>query len=304
MKNAIKYYYNFEPIDIHFLNNSYFFSLANQFYVLYICNLEEKDIQKIYDLQKKLLENNIYVHQIILNRDRNIFTMIDGKKYILMEMYDEMNNKINEDMVVLFNEETSHIFTDNRSQISWKNLWEQKIDYFEYQVNQFGKKFAKIRQSFSYFVGMTELGISLLTNFNSNAKLSISHRRINKDSTTFDLYNPFNFIIDYKIRDICEYFKYSFIRGEDVFEKILKYFSISNLTLEEIYLFFTRMFFPSFYFDYYEGIMSKYFNENIVDESTLNNIDEIAIDYEKLLKKIYHFVKGYISIPKIDWLEN
>lgn len=304
MKNAIKYYYNFEPIDIHFLNNGYFFSLANQFYVLYICYLEEKDIQKIYDLQKKLLENNIYVHQIILNRDRNIFTMIDGKKYILMEMYNEMNNKINEDMVVLFNEETSYIFTDDRSQISWKKLWEQKIDYFEYQVNQFGKKFAKIRQSFSYFVGMTELGISLLTNFNSNAKLSISHRRINKDSTTFDLYNPFNFIIDYKIRDICEYFKYSFIKGEDVFEKILKYFSISNLTLEEIYLFFTRMLFPSFYFDYYEEIMNKYFNENIIDESTLNNIDKIAIAYEKLLKKIYLFVKGYISIPKIDWLEN
>lgn len=303
MKNAIKYYYNFEPTDIHFINNNYFFSIANQYYVLYAYNQDEKEIQKTYDLQKKLFEHNIYTHQIILNKEQQIVTIIDGKRYILMKMYDQMNKKVNEEMIVIFNEKTSYIFTENKNQSSWKNLWEQKIDYFEFQVNQFGKKFIKIRESFSYFVGMTEIGISLLANFNHNARLSISHKRINKYSTTFDLYNPFNFIIDYKVRDICEYFKYSFIKGDVTYDNIIKYIAISNLTSDEIYLFFVRMLFPSFYFDYYEEIMDKYFRENVIDESLLNNIDKIAINYEKLLKKIYLFIKGYILISKIDWLE-
>ena len=151
---------------------------------------------------------------------------------------------------------------------------------------------------------MTEIGISLLTNFENSANLSISHRRINKDSTVFDLYNPFNFIVDYKIRDICEYFKYSFVNGKVIFDDIMEYITMSNLTSGEIYLFFVRMLFPSFYFDYYEEIMDKYFHENIINENSLDNIEKIAIDYEKLLKKIYLFIKGYISLPKIDWLEH
>lgn len=303
MKNAIKYYYNFEPIDIHFINNNYFFSIDNEFYVLYFCNQDEKEIQKTYNLQKKLFENNIYTHQIILNKEQNIATMIDNKQYVLMRMYNQMNSKINKRIVVLFNDETSYIFTGNKSQTYWKNLWEQKIDYFEYQVNQFGKKFPKIKKSFSYFVGLTEVGISLLANFDNSVRLSISHRRINKDSTIFDLYNPFNFVIDYKIRDICEYFKYSFIKGEKIFDDIIEYLVMSNLTSGEIYLFFVRMLFPSFYFDNYEEIMNRYFHENIIDENALDNIEIITIEYEHLLKKIYLFLKGYISMPKIDWLE-
>lgn len=304
MKNAIKYYYNFEPADIHFISNNYFFSIDNQFYTLYDCNQDEKDAQVVYSLQKKLFASQIYSHQIILNKDQNIVTIIDNKKYVLMKMYNQMNNKINKSMVTIFNEETSYIASENVNQISWKKLWEQKIDYFEYQVNQFGKKFIKIRNSFGYFVGITETGISLLTNFDNKGKLSISHRRINEDSTTFDLYNPFNFIIDYKIRDICEYFKYSFVKGEEIFDDVVEYITTSNLTLGEIYLFISRMFFPSFYFDCYEEIIDKYFRENIIDENGLNNIEKIATDYEKLLKKTYLFIKRYVSIPKIEWLEN
>lgn len=304
MKNAIKYYYNLEPIDIHLINNNYFFNVDNQYYVLYFCIQDDQNIAKIYELHKKLFQHNIYTHQIVQNQTENIFTIIDSKKYVLMRLYNQMNNKINLHMLANFNEQTTYTLVDDNYKIQWKNLWEQKIDYFEYQINQFGKKFLMIRKSFSYFAGMTENAIQLLTNFNSNASLSIGHRRINKDSTTFDLYNPFNFIVDYKIRDACEYFKYNFIKGYDVYNSILQYLTTSNLIAEDIYLFFIRMLFPSFYFDYYEEIMNKYFRENIIDEYNLNNIETIAIKYEELIKKIYLFLKRYISIPKIEWLEN
>jgi len=303
MKNAIKYYYNLEPIDIHFKNNNYFFNIEKQYYVLYFCVFEDKEIEKINNLHNELLQYNIYTHQIIVNILESITTIIDGKKYVLMKMYNQMLDKINLEMLVNFNEQTAYISMDN-NKMKWKSLWEQKIDYFEYQINQIGKKFLLIRKSFSYFVGMTENAIQLLVNFNNDSKLSIGHRRINRDSTTFDLYNPFNFIIDYKIRDICEYFKYSFIKKEDVYDNIVKYITNVNLTNDECYLFLIRMLFPSFYFDYYEGVMDKYFNENIIDEHILMDIDKVAERYEILLKKIYLFLKRYISMPKIEWLED
>ena len=41
-------------------------------------------------------------------------------------------------------------------------MWIRKIDYFEYQISQFGKKYPIIRESFNYYVGLAENGISLL----------------------------------------------------------------------------------------------------------------------------------------------
>lgn len=35
-------------------------------------------------------------------------------------------------------------------------MWVQKIDYFEYQVSQMGKKYPVIRESSIYYVGLAE----------------------------------------------------------------------------------------------------------------------------------------------------
>ena len=53
--------------------------------------------------------------------------------------------------------------------------------------------------------------------------LSISHRRIHKKDTLFDLYNPINFIIDVKVRDICEYYKTCFLDNQNIIDDIKNY---------------------------------------------------------------------------------
>ena len=90
----------------------------------------------------------------------------------------------------------------------WKRLWEEKIDYFEYQLSQFGNKHPLIRESFAYYTGYVEMAISLLNDLpKKNNNLVLTHKRIRGNSTLYDLYDPFNFVIDHKVRDAAEYFK-------------------------------------------------------------------------------------------------
>ena len=65
----------------------------------------------------------------------------------------------------------------------------------------------------------------------------------------------------------------------------------------EVYYFFVRMFYPSFYFDCYEDIIN-----GKVDEYKIKEVIEITPFYEKLLKELYQYLKMYIQIPEIEWL--
>ena len=53
----------------------------------------------------------------------------------------------------------------------------------------------------------------------------ILHKRIKLNSTLFDLYNPLNLIIDFKVRDFAEYIKDCLINDGDyksIIDKIFK----------------------------------------------------------------------------------
>ena len=88
----------------------------------------------------------------------------------------------------------------------WKQLWSNKVDYFEYQITQVGKKYPLIRESFSYYIGVVEAGICLLNN-SKKLRCSVAHKRITKNEDLFEFYNPTNYILDTRVRDLSEYFK-------------------------------------------------------------------------------------------------
>ena len=68
------------------------------------------------------------------------------------------------------------------------SLWMDKVDYFEYQVSQFGIKFPIIRHSFNYFIGLADNAIMVI---NSISKIvivgSISHFRVSVSVKLTDL---------------------------------------------------------------------------------------------------------------------
>ena len=293
MKNTIEYYYNINVSRIHQNGKKYYF--LNEGYNYFFIPFEDIDsLPVLYEISNYLYNVS---HQIVITKENNLFVSINDENYVLLKM---INNKKNIDYNDIFKLNTiTFNKTDNiLRRDDWYKLWTEKIDYFEYQINQMGKKYPIIRQSFSYYVGLAENAI-ILFNITNKDKLNIclSHKRIKHNSTTYDLYNPLNYVIDYRIRDICEYFKDCFFNNKDIYTDIQNYLFYNNLNYEESCLFFSRLLFPSYYFDLYENILI----DNI-DENELNRIISKSIEYENLLKKVYYFLRQNNKLPLIEWL--
>ena len=185
---------------------------------------------------------------------------------------------------------------------NWNILWSNKIDYFEYQINQMGKKYPILVDTFAYFTGLAENAISyvkyttLETQIETSDNPVISHRKIN--NTTQSLYNPLNIILDHKSRDIAEYIKLSFLnKNTNIYQELDSYFSNNYYSEYGLRLLYARIIYPSFYFDMYEQII-----QGLRKESDLLNIVTLLDDYELYLKEMYYYLKKYHNIPEIDWI--
>ena len=300
MKNALQYYYHLTANDIHQTDGVYKFTIQNQYYAFYPYDGDLNYVDTIYRFSIRLLEQGIYCHQIVLNVNQQVVTYVNQNPYILLRSNYAMEEKITMEHLIMFSNMTSHIqYQEEMRHDNWEKLWSTKIDYFEYQVNQFGKAHPIIRESFSYFVGLAETGISLLNQTKLDYKnLVISHKRIKRNQTVFDLYNPLSFIVDLKIRDACEYFKESFVSNENIWQDIEFYLTHNSLTSYEYLMFLIRMFYPSFYFDLYEDIM-----KHNKEEKLLKPIIQLADRYEQLLKQIYVYVGSFVALPEIEWIK-
>ena len=292
MKNVLNYFYNIYTENIRLNGNNYYFNYENENYIFYLYNGNYKELEKIYEIYTQILKIGIYSHQIILNKDNQILTIYNQKQYILLKYNSNLNTQIKINDILYFGNMTEGY----KNIINWKNLWSSKIDYFEYQMSHFGKKYKLLRNSFSYYAGIVENGIILL-NEKRTVLSSISHKRISCNETFLEFYNPLNYIIDIKVRDSAEYFKNKLLTDKNIFDDIKKYLAISKLNENEVYYFFVRMFYPSFYFDCYEKVI----NGNI-DEYKIKEVIEITPYYENLLRELYQYLKQYIQIPEIEWL--
>ena len=297
MKNALIYYYNLNPNDIHQTKEMYKFNINNNYYTLLEIKEDIKKIEEIYNLSNYLNKNGIYTHQIILNMQNNVVTIINNKNFVLLKTYNKMDRKINLNDIINFVNITIGINYKNNYN-NWYNKWINKVDYFEYEINELENKYPLIKKSFKYFSGLTETGIQLLINLNiKEDKLCVCHERIKKNYTLFDFYNPFNFIIDSSVRDIVEYLKNLYL-DDNNYNEIEKYINNTNLSNDQLKLFFVRMIYPSFYYDKCEEIMIGKESE----KSIMNIVNKID-DYENLLKKTYTQIKSICWLPEISWLE-
>jgi len=295
MKNAINYYYNIVPDVIHQTGKIYRFTTKDASYILTPFN-ESNEINDIYELSISLLKIGVPCHQIILNTSNQVLTNINEISYVLMRIFIDVNKTITFNDVIDFN----YNINNEKSKLirsDWFNLWTKKIDYFEYQVNQLGKKYPLIRESFSYFIGLAENAISLVKNNSVQTSLVVAHRRIKANDSFYELYNPLNLIIDSKVRNITEYFKSAFL-GNNIEDEINHYLYYANLSNSETLLFFARMVFPTFYFDMYEKII----NEDTKEEE-LNLIIEKINDYEILISNLYNYFRSTMMFPDIEWLK-
>ncbi len=298
MRNLINYYYKLEPEDIHHSGNYYTFNIEKDFYRLQ--DIKDISVETVYDLVLELYQKGIYTHQILRTITNEFSVIFNQKRYVLLKYMDGENKGLSLENIYYFQNFLYSISVEKAMNTSkWGDLWSQKIDYFEYQMNQFGVKYPVIRDSFAYYIGLAEVGISLFyTYYSQDETLVLAHKRLKANSSLYDLYDPFNLIVDSKVRDIAEYFKFLYLEGEDIYPKIREYLQNKNLSNYDKIMFLIRMFYPSFYFDMYEHII-----DNQLDDEPLKEIIKKTKNYDHILKFIYNELTMTMNLPYISWLK-
>ena len=291
MRNTIKYYYNIYPEEIYQKKDIYIFKNNNQTYWLLLINRDIQDLLKIYS---NLITYNFYCHEIIYNQNNEIITIKKNKKYILIKLYNNSNETINLPIIRAYNLE---INTDKKC--NWFNLWCNKVDYYEYHISQNGKKYPLLKKCFDYYIGLTETAISLVKSIDiSSISMFVNHDRININTTLSEFYNPLNFLIDVKIRDVCEYFKSAFFSSKkNIIKEIETYLVTDNISNEEAILFLARTIYPSYFYDTYDLII-----QNQKQESDLYFYINKNKEFEIFLKDILILLKQKYNVPIIEWI--
>lgn len=304
MKNNIIYYYNIYINNLYQTNNYFYFYLNNQKYELTIYTKDIKKQKEIYQLNQKMLMTNILVNEIIPNKDNNIVTIINNIPYILCKI------NINEKKEITLQELT--LYTNYRLEYSnllkrdnWNILWSKKIDYFEYQINQMGKKYPILVDTFAYYIGLAENAISYVKNTLIEVQKEptdfdvISHEKININDKIDAIYNPLNIVIDHKARDVAEYIKISFFKNNNnIINELDQYFKKNFMSYYGMRLLFARVLYPSYYFELYEQII-----QGNKSEEEILNITSKTNEYEEYLNTIFNYLNNYYNLPEIEWLK-
>lgn len=268
MRNAIKYYYNIDVDELDYDNREYLFDN-------YILKEINRDVDM--ELYNFFISNNIYINKIVSNKDNEIITMIDGKRYMLLQNDSKVDLNLN-----TINSFDMELNVEKKK--SWWQLWEKKVDYYERTfVKNIDKEFL---ETFPYYIGLSELAIRLCKENKEDSTYSICHDRINSR----DFYSPDNIIIDYKVRDIAEYIKLSFFEDKLNLEEVYDFFNNTILKRGDYVLLFARLLFPTYIYDCIEN--------NTDTKKYISKINQ----YENLLNEIYYYISSRTYIPKIYWL--
>lgn len=287
MKNIINYYYGLFPDKvIHQENIFYFWFNKNKYYFVPFIN-DENMVLTIYE---KFLSEKKKINKILLNKFGKLVTKYKNSDYAMI-MVDCIENEIIE-LENFYNISFEGKVSD------WAKIWEQKLDYFEYQVNQRGLGKDNILNSFSYYVGLGENAIQYY-NFVDKKEVDtgIQHKRLYAKNYEINYYNPLNMIIDYSVRDLAEYIKFLFFFGDFKEEKIIRYLDKLSLNNSMFNLFYARLLFPTYYFDFYE----KFINDE-EDDNNLLIILAKSTDFEIFLKNMYIYFSNKYQLIRIEWL--
>ena len=304
MKQLLKYYYNIDVDNILKKEEYYYFYYNSNLFLLITNYRSEQELKEIYLITQELIKKNINVSEIIINNQETIVSEFEEKEYILTKI--NTNTSLDysiEEIVKLQNVLKVNTSKTNLYRNNWEILWEEKNDYFEYQIKELGINKKIVLNSFSYYIGLSENAISLVNttnlNYRENKTIVLSHKRIKFPNMEIDFLNPLNFIFDINVRDIGEYLKSLFFSTNinKTLKEKKKYLSIVKLTDFEANMLYARILYPSYYFDIYENVI-----EDKMDEEELLSIINRVDEYEQFLKIVYFELNKKNKIEKINWL--
>lgn len=291
MKNVLYNYYDILVDELNKSDNNYFFYFNNELFLFY---LVLNDVNLVENIYKYIVENNIESFNIILNKEGNLFSDVDKKKYVLLRVKGILKYEVKFDEF--------KYYPVNSNGVNWGTLWSERLDYYEVQIRELGIKYQTVLNSFGMFSGLAENAIlyfnMTMEKFGDlESNVSIVHNRVKYPCYLIDYYNPVNFIIDYSVRDIGEYIKSYIISDDFDFNNVITLINRMYLNDLMFNLLYARLLYPTFYFDVFDKIIL----EDGKDSDIVFTLDKIDI-YLDTLKRLYDRFNNEYQMFRIEWL--
>ena len=266
---------------------------------------DEKDIIKLNDLVNSLnIHFNSDVVFIVKNKyDKYISTSKDNNNICLLTYKIDNQININDFVKMHLSYFNSFSYKINIQQII--DLWDQRIEYIENQCltnfNFDNDAHLTLYEYTLYSIGLAINSLQYLADMDLDFKRkyssTLTHRRIKK-MDKYELFNPFNLIVDHSSRDLAELYKNDII-SLDTLLNICAFYSYS---VDEYEYLLARLLFPTFIFDIVEDM------EN--DKSSYDYTSDIYYAIAKSncqldkLKSLYNALISKMNIRPINWISN
>lgn len=262
--------------------NAIYIKEDRKLYMFYKIN---SDINSIIKYTNE--DNSFY--KSIKNKDKNYITRYKNDFYILYKI--DNNYNILESEII----NKKKIEVEKNDYIDWIDLWQQKVD----KIDEFIDKSEEgiIRETKDYYIGLGETAIDFLIYNRDKIKVDkgyLCRKRIDKKN--FRL--PNNAIIDCKEREIAEYIKYNFFKENKSEEEIFTFLKKLNNKDYDHILIYSRLLFPTYYFD----LLEEYLNNKRNINEEIKKMAKKINSYELFLKKL--FIYYFSSINNIEWINN
>ena len=266
---------------------------------------DEKDIIKLNDLVNSLnIHFNSDVVFIVKNKyDKYISTSKDNNNICLLTYKIDNQININDFVKMHLSYFNSFSYKINIQQII--DLWDQRIEYIENQCltnfNFDNDAHLTLYEYTLYSIGLAINSLQYLADMNLDFKRkyssTLTHRRIKK-MDKYELFNPFNLIVDHSSRDLAELYKNDII-SLDTLLNICAFYSYS---VDEYEYLLARLLFPTFIFDIVEDME----NDKSSYDYTSDIYYAIAKSNSQLdkLKSLYNALISKMNIRPINWISN
>ena len=263
---------------------------------------EEQEVIKLNDLINSLSTNfdNDVVYIVKNKYDQFVSSFNDGEICILAYK----NNNINiEDYIKMH----SMYYNSFNYQVDINDiiaLWDQRLEYIENQclvnLNFDNDSHYLLYEYAMYSVGMAINALQYISDINLDFKknkylTTLTHRRIKK-MDKYDIFNPFNLIVDHSSRDLAELYKNDLIDLNLLLQICNRY----NYSVDEYEYLLARLLYPTFIFDVIEDISTS----NSYEDNSSTIYYAIAKQNQLFdkIKDFYKYIINTFSVRPISWI--
>ena len=294
MKNFIRYYYDLDIDCIIKDDRKYTIESGKEKYIFKRCS--SFNAINLYQRIIEEKENLNSFFEMIPNKFGSFVSYVNNIPYVLSKV------SILHDKIIRIKDINSQLYlseflVSEKDLLSWKDLWANKIDTLENWLYAKRERYSKYAHIFNYYIGLSENALQYLKDVElvndsiDDNRLTIQHYRLNSNSSLYDYFDFTNVIVDNRSRDISEYIKSCFLCNKCDYSSIFNYLNNNSFSKYELQILYARLLFPTFFYDYIEGLFESGKDIDIeLSDSFADKYERNLIEFSKLFSDKYKII--------------